>query len=170
MAGCARAHEYLCNLWCIYFLQACPHLFFLLSIAILPPSNTEMGSLLCLPQTCRRRASPRSGRQEGAATRQAYSEGQRARRTASGAVLWAFPLLVTTPEIACLARWMAHEAKHGARGKASGDLEQAAPTAASHAPELGFAARRRLALTSSRPYFFCCNWSKATCTLTTSRK
>ena len=58
----------------------------------------------------------------------------------------------------------------GARGEASGDLEQAAPTAASHAPELGFAARRRLALTSSRPYFFCCNWSKATRTLTTSRK
>ena len=59
MAGCARAHEYLCNLWCIYFLQACPLLFFLLSIAMLPPSNTEMVSLFCLPQTCRRRASPR---------------------------------------------------------------------------------------------------------------
>ena len=58
----------------------------------------------------------------------------------------------------------------GARGEASGDLEQAAPTAASHAPELGFAARRRLALTSSRPFLFCCMWSKVTCTLTTSRK
>ena len=169
MAGCARAHEYLCNLWCIYFLQACPHLFFLLSIAILPPSNTEILTLFCLPQTCRRRASPRRRKKKTLLSAMLSAGGGLLRRPAGAAHReWRCALGLPSPRPDprnCLPRSV-----DGARGEASGDLEQAAPTAASHAPELGFAARRRLALTSSRPYFFCCNWSKATCTLTTSRK